>query len=187
MFPKHSRQVAFLAVSALLGVWTLALATRERAAYASWTDAQADSAPSTTTGAHGSVSAQRVFGPVAEEPSSCPPGESLPGATGPQASTVQPAVGPSANGGANTFRLCTPPDPQIARAIEQLIAGRSFSATLVARNADCPELTIAVSPGGAVNGRQVSKLSVGLGSGDRLAVEIASENGSTTVDIGVGR
>ena len=186
MFPNHGRQMAFLAVSALLGLWALAIAARERAVFAHWTEGQASSAPS-TTGSLGAVPEQRVFGPAGEQTDACAPGTSPSDAAGPQASTVQSPSSPDGHGGSNTFRLCSPPDPQVARAIEQLIAGRSFSASLVARSAGCAELTIAVQPGGAVSGRQVSRLSVGTGGGDRIAVEIVSENGATRVDIGAGR
>jgi hypothetical protein len=88
-----------------------------------------------------------------------------------------PAVNPSALEG--TFRLCGPNDPASERAIEQLIAGRGFGATLRGGSDGCAELTITVSPQSSARGRNSTTLSV---SG--LTVQIVSENGATRAMIG---
>ena len=86
-----------------------------------------------------------------------------------------------------TFHLCGTPDPQTERAIEQLIAGRNFRATLVSRSDGCADLTIAVSPGAAGSGRQITNLTVSTGGGRTIAVQIVTENGVTNVTLGPGR
>ena len=86
-----------------------------------------------------------------------------------------------------TFRLCGGTDAATARAIEQLVAGRGFSARLTGRSDGCADLAIAIQPSGG-GGRQSSTLSVAGGStngapGQRVAVQIVSENGATQVTI----
>ncbi|MGH2458399.1 MAG: hypothetical protein ACRDIY_05975 [Chloroflexota bacterium] len=87
-----------------------------------------------------------------------------------------------------TFRLCGASDAATERAIEQLIAGRSYRATLVSRSDGCADLTIAVSPGsgGVANGQQSTNLSVGSGSGGTISARIVSQDGATRVTIGSG-
>ena len=82
------------------------------------------------------------------------------------------------------FRLCGAGavDPQIERAIEQLVAGRSFSATLVGLQDGCAELSITASGAASGAGRQSTNLTVGGGRG--VAVRIVSEGGSTQATIG---
>lgn len=89
-----------------------------------------------------------------------------------------------------TFRLCGTADAQAARAIEQLVAGRGFTARLVSVRDGCADLTIDVSAAAAAltSGRSISNLSVaagsqGNGAGRRVAVEIVSENGQTRASI----
>lgn len=93
------------------------------------------------------------------------------------------------------FRLCSVPDPVTERAIEQFVAGHSYSATLVSRPADaCPSLTIRVIPraGAApLTGRQSTSLSVsssssGVQSMGRISVQIVTENGRTRATIASG-
>jgi hypothetical protein len=87
------------------------------------------------------------------------------------------------SGATATFHLCGP-DQAAAQAIEQLIAGRSFSATLSARGDGCADLTIQVtSPNPA--GSASSHLVVSLASGKALDLSIASSGGATQVNIGV--
>ncbi len=86
-----------------------------------------------------------------------------------------------------TFRLCGTADPTTERAIEQLIAGRSYSASLVSRPDGCADLTITVSPHaspGSAGGRQSTSLTTSLGSGSQVTVQIVSEQGATQVRIG---
>ena len=73
-------------------------------------------------------------------------------------------------------------DPQIERAIEQLVAGRSFSATLVGLKDGCAELSITATGSASGAGRQSTNLTIGGGQG--VAVRIVSENGSTHATIG---
>jgi hypothetical protein len=109
------------------------------------------------------------------------------GALNPQCPTLPPAItqlipptptsAPAVTGQEGTFHICGA-DPQSARAIEQLIAGRGFSATLSGRGDGCADLTIRVTSG-MVNGSTSSNLSVSLGSGRNLAIQIVSEQGAT--------
>jgi hypothetical protein len=88
-----------------------------------------------------------------------------------------------------SFRLCGGSDPPTARAIEQLIAGRSFSASLNSRSADnCADLSIHVSPQSAGAGSQSISLSVSAGNPPRpVTVQITSDNGATHASIGGGQ
>jgi len=80
-----------------------------------------------------------------------------------------------------TFHICGA-DTQAEGAIAQLVAGRGFSATLTARGDGCADLT--VHPNGQVgNGSSTSNLSVGVGSGRTLSIQIASEAGETHASI----
>jgi len=94
--------------------------------------------------------------------------------------TVPPSlVQPGADEG--TFNLCSA-DPGIAKAIEDLVAGRGFSSSLVARGNGCAELTIrATSP--VTSGSATSNLNVSIGSGRSLSIRIVSENGATRVTL----
>ena len=81
-----------------------------------------------------------------------------------------------------TFHLCGP-DTNTAQAIEQLISGRSFSASLTTTADGCADLIVrATSPVG--NGSASSRLSVSLGSGQSLQIQITSQSGATHVSIG---
>ena len=93
------------------------------------------------------------------------------------------AMGPAAitTGQEGTFHICGA-DPQTARAIEALIAGRGFSATLSARGDGCADLMIRVTSG-EVNGTSSSSVSVSLGSGRNLSIQLASERGMTHASI----
>jgi hypothetical protein len=94
--------------------------------------------------------------------------------------TLAPA--PAASSDTGTFRLCGPDQPA-AQAIEQLIAGRSFSASLSARGDGCADLTIHVTSQ-SVGGTASSRLVVSLGSGQNLDLDITSGSGMTHVNIG---
>ncbi|MDQ3701307.1 MAG: hypothetical protein M3442_10340, partial [Chloroflexota bacterium] len=101
--------------------------------------------------------------------------------------TPVPSLVPGPVGaGQATFRLCSA-DGQAARAIEQLIAGRSFSATLVGLRDGCADLTISVAgaaSGTSTAGRQSTNLTVGgSGGAQSIAVRIVSENGTTQASI----
>lgn len=111
----------------------------------------------------------------------CP---ALPGAMNEPPAPVPAAPAASAAGATEgTFQLCGP-DDKAARAIEQLIAGRSFSASLSTTGNGCASLTIKTTSAAANTGRAASTLNVSLGSGKRLSIQIASEAGVTNVSIG---
>lgn len=83
-----------------------------------------------------------------------------------------------------SFHVCGA-DPSAAQAIEQLIAGRNFSARMSTTADGCADLTVqANAPVG--RGSATSRLSVALGSGQNLEIEITSENGATHVSITSG-
>jgi hypothetical protein len=112
-------------------------------------------------------------------------------AQSPQCPTIPPSIAqlipptptsaPVPANQAGTFHLCGA-DPEAARAVEQLIAGRGFSASLTSRGDGCADLTIRVSLG-TVNGSSSSNLSVSLGSGRSLAIQITSAQAATHASI----
>jgi hypothetical protein len=131
-------------------------------------------------------------------PSALSTGSNSPVVAQPGAAVAQPgaaAVGQApASAAASSdlqasFRLCGGSDAPTARALEQLIAGRSFSASLNSRSADtCADLTIHVAPQAAAAGSQTISLSVSAGSPARpITVQITSENGATHASIGGGQ
>ncbi len=91
-----------------------------------------------------------------------------------------------------SFRLCGGPSPEVERALEQLIGGRGFSLNLTSRSDGCADLTVRVAPqaGGTTSGRQMARVSVGVGTGGgqtrTIAVQIISENGTTHATVGTG-
>jgi hypothetical protein len=93
------------------------------------------------------------------------------------------AVAPSTGSDDGAFHLCGA-NPQVARSIEQLIAGRGFNATLSANGDGCADLAIHATSPAAGNSRASSSLSVSLGSGANLSIQIVSEAGATHVSIG---
>jgi hypothetical protein len=105
----------------------------------------------------------------------------------PPPSAPAPAA-PAASSGTSSqgsFHLCGP-DTSTAQAIEQLIAGRGFSASLSSSADGCADLMI--RPTSQVgNGSATSQLSVSLGSGQNLQIRITSQNGATHVSIGSGQ
>jgi len=95
--------------------------------------------------------------------------------------TLVPLTPPAPSGQDGTYHICGA-DSGAERAIEQLVAGRGFSATLTARGDGCADLT--VHPSGQVsNGSSSSNLSVSLGSGRTLSIQIVSEQGATRASI----
>lgn len=104
----------------------------------------------------------------------------------PEAMTQPPVPVPAASAAGvpqGTFQLCGP-DEKAARSIEQLIAGRSFSASLSASGNGCASLTINATSASASGGRASSTMTVSIGSGQRLSIQIVSEGGATRVSIG---
>jgi hypothetical protein len=88
-------------------------------------------------------------------------------------------------GSQGSFHLCGT-DASAAHAIEQLIAGRSFSASLNTTADGCADLIVrATAPVG--NGSATSRLSVSLGNGQNLQIQITSQSGATHVSIASGQ
>jgi len=110
--------------------------------------------------------------PVVDDPAASAQGDSQP-------------TGPSSNEA--TFRLCGTPDPETEQTIAQLIAGRSYGTTLRAGRDGCADLTITLAPGSVMPGRQTTNQTVSTGSGARISVQIASENGQTRVTLAGSR
>jgi hypothetical protein len=109
-----------------------------------------------------------------------------PADTGIVSSIAAQVAAAQATGQQATFRLCGSSDPMSERAIEQLIAGRSFSTTLTARPDGCADLAVQVSPqaGGTFSsGLQTTNVSVSAG-GRTIAVKITTQNGVTHASIG---
>ena len=93
---------------------------------------------------------------------------------------ITPAV---ATGQPGTFHICGA-DPNIETSIQQLIGGRGFSATLASHGDGCADLTIRPTSEVA-SGSSSSNLSVSLGSGRNLTIQIVSAQGATRANITV--
>jgi hypothetical protein len=118
---------------------------------------------------------------VAQDTPCPPPSEAMTQSPDPEpAASVSGATSGATEG---TFQLCGP-DEQAARAIETLIAGRSFSASLTSTGSGCASLTIRTTSAAMASGRSSSTMNVSLGSGQRLSIQIVSEGGLTHVSIG---
>jgi len=124
---------------------------------------------------------------TAQQGAPCPPltpaaAESAPPA---DATSPGPTVGPRSSSPTEAaFRLCGTADPAAERAIERLIAGRSFSSVLRSRSDGCADLTITIDPRSVPSaGRSSSNVSVSIGSGQALSVQVVSESGATRATI----
>jgi hypothetical protein len=103
----------------------------------------------------------------------------------PAAAQVPSSSTGTGTSGQGSFHLCGA-DASAAQAIEQLIAGRSFSASLNTAADGCADLFVrATSPVGS--GSATSRLSVSLGNGQNLQIQITSQNGATHVSIASGQ
>jgi hypothetical protein len=85
-------------------------------------------------------------------------------------------------GAETTFHICGP-DPALAQAIQDVIGGHGFSVTLRSTGDGCADLT--VKPSASTFGSASSVVSVGLGDGRQLHIEIVSEQGATSASIDV--
>jgi hypothetical protein len=144
---------------------------------------QANTETITTSGESVADDAATVPGLDAGEQS--PPCLPLPQAITQPAPSVMIAP-PSTAGQEGNFHMCGP-DTQAAQAIEQLIAGRGFSARLTSRGDGCADLAINVTSPETTSGRASSNLRVSLGSGQGLSIQIVSEGGATHASIGPSR
>lgn len=159
-------------------------------------------ASSEASGAHSDGLAGSIRESVREALRDMLPELSLPAIPGvPAGATPEPPHAASPNGSTlqdatATFRLCAGSAAQheaVARALEALIAGRSFSTSLVSGAQGCADLTVRAR-GTATSGTVTSRLSVsvpssgssngGSGASERLTVQITSEGGATRVAIG---
>lgn len=104
--------------------------------------------------------------------------------------TMQTEGNPSGGQAADqkVYQLCGQDDSGMARAIEQFVAGRGFSAQLISHSGACPNLTITIPTGsasGTAHGSQQTHLSVTSG-GRNFQIDIVSENGITRASVGSG-
>jgi hypothetical protein len=103
--------------------------------------------------------------------------------------SIAPAIPPTpvtsvaAGGQPGTFHVCGA-DPALETAIQQLIGGRGFSATLESHGEGCADLTIRPTSDVA-SGTASSNLSVSLGSGRNLSIQIMSAQGVTHANVTV--
>jgi hypothetical protein len=147
---------------------------------ASSSSAIATTTTTTTTDSNTTPTTTDLDGGTLSQAAPCPP-------AAPSAALAPAPVAPSASAPTTpeaSFRLCGA-DAQAARAIEQLVAGRSFSASAVSRGDGCVDLTVRATSALA-SGQASSTLNVSLGSGQRLSIHIVSEGGATRVSIGQG-
>jgi hypothetical protein len=131
------------------------------------------------------TTAQAIGTAAAAQASQTTTGSSV--ASGGSASVSSSLSGAAGGASATTMRLCGPLDPQLARALEVMLAGRGFSATLSGLPDGCADLTVSPQgPAGQSSGRQSSTTSVTAGSGAsarRYTVQITSEGGQTRVSL----
>jgi hypothetical protein len=100
----------------------------------------------------------------------------------PDTAAQAPAPSAPASGQSATFHLCGA-DAGTAHAIEQLIAGRPFSANLSAQGDGCADLLVRVTSSSLNSGTATSNMSVALGGGKNLSIQIVTDNGTTHVNI----
>lgn len=132
----------------------------------------------------GQTVAPAMFGstPMIDSPADCPPSPQV-GPAEPTVSSPLPTQEPTVSDTRGTFQICGSGDAQLERAIERLIAGRSFSVTLQSSGNGCAELTVTTFGVASRGGRQQSVVSVASGNGRTLTLRIVNENGQTSVSI----
>jgi hypothetical protein len=173
MSPFGSTRLAWGIALASLALWAASAPATFGQLSSSWSADTQDAAVD-STGNDGTTSIQ-----ADPQGAPCPTQPSAVSESAPPAATPVPPGATQA-----TFRLCGP-DAGIERSIEQLVAGRAFSTTLTSRGDGCADLLVQVTaPVAATVGRSSTNLSVGLGAGQRLSVQIDSENGTTHAHIG---
>jgi hypothetical protein len=193
MAPLKSTRVAWSIAIASLALWaTSAPLTWSQAAVKSagqLFDQIVDETTTTSTTTVSQTVANETISTTADEVGAVgvpcptlPPAQTQPAPAAPAPAAPAP-VGGSQQG---TFHLCGA-DADVARSIEQLIAGRSFNASLVSHGDGCAELTVSVTSPAIASGRAASTLKISPGSGRSLSIQIVSAGGSTHVDIGQGQ
>jgi hypothetical protein len=178
MHPSKSNRVAWSVAVAALALW----ATSAQATFGQAMAGAARVFDQTTTQTEVTTTTT-IDAAVGDEPMPpCPPVSTSPApvVVPPVPTLAPPATDATATQG--TFHLCGP-DPATEQAIAQLVAGRGFSASLVARGDGCADLTIRAS-GSQTGGSSSSQLSVSLGGGQTLKIDIESAQGATHASIG---
>ena len=184
MSPLKSNRLAWSVALASLALWastapvTLGqVATGATSLFAQTADDGAASNTTTVDIQVGDTTITTNDGGVQNAP--CP---TLPPAVG-QLTPPIPAMPAAATGQPGTFHICGA-DSNVQTAIEQLVGGRGFSATLASHGDGCADLTIRPNSELA-SGSSSSNLSVSLGSGRNLSIQIVSAQGATRATITV--
>ncbi len=109
----------------------------------------------------------------------------------PDATATAATTTPSADALQMTILLCAGSDAlSTERAIEQLIAGRSFGTTLIGRNDGCAQLTVRVLGNSPVASQGQTRQSTNLAvtsAGTQITVQITNENGATRTALSFSR
>jgi hypothetical protein len=175
MSPFANPRLAWGIALASLALWAVSAPATFGQLGSSW---RAD-AQDTSTDSSGSEVTTTTNVQADQAGAPCPTQSSAVSDSAPPAATPVPTDATQA-----TFHLCGP-DAGVERSIEQLIAGRAFTTTLTSRGDGCADLLVQVSaPVAPSGGRSSTNLSVGLGAGQRLTVQIDSDNGVTHASIG---
>jgi hypothetical protein len=171
----NSNRLAWSVAAAALALWATSAPSTwgEVASWAARLFDQVDASTSTSSESTTVISVADDGTPI-EPCLPIPPAvvESMP-ATSPE--TTPPAANEA------RYRLCGA-DQDIARAIEQLIAGRGFSTSLMSRGDGCAELIVRITSAGT-SGSASSSLNVSIGSGRSLSLKIVSAQGATHVTL----
>jgi hypothetical protein len=185
MAPQTSNRMAWSIAIASLALWATnsPLSWGQVAADAGRLLEQSNTETTTNPGETVADGAPTATGFDATEQS--PPCLPLPPAMTQPAPPV-PVAPPNIAGQEGNFHVCGT-DAQAAQAIEQLIAGRGFSARLTSRGDGCADLAIKVASSDTTSGRASSNLTVSLGAGGSLSIQIVSEGGVTHASIGPNR
>jgi len=179
MHPLNSNRLAWAVAAAALGLWaTSAQATLGQAAAgpAHLFQTATDMTTSTT------IDTQADDGTALQPAPAAGSEQCAPVAT-PAPALVEPSPSVDPSTGAATFHICGA-DTGIEHAIEQLIAGRGFNASLRAGGDSCADLTIRPSGSPVGSGSTSTNLSVSTGSGHTLTLRIESAQGATRAAIG---
>jgi hypothetical protein len=182
MRPLKSNRLAWSVAAAALALWATSVPTTwgNVASGAARLFDQGTEDTTTTTTTSINVTDMTVVAPANPDGQATEQCLPIPPAVTEIVPSIPPATTmPSADEG--SFRVCGA-DTNVARAIEQLIAGRGFSTSMVSRGDGCADLTIRVtSP--STSGSASSNLNVSIGSGRSLSMRIVSEGGATHVEL----
>lgn len=179
MHPLNSNRVAWGVAAAALALWaTSAQVTLGQAAAGPAHLFQTATDMNTNT----TIDAQADDGTAIEPAPASGSAQCVPLAT-PAPALVEPLPTVDTSTSGATFHICGP-DSGVEHAIEQLIAGRGFNASLRAGGDGCADLTIRPSGSPVGSGSTSTNLSVSTGSGHTLTLRIESTQGATSASIG---